>query len=251
MKKPFPIALQVYSVREQARKDLAGTLKKIADMGYRGVEFAGLYEQAPSDVRKMVDDAGLQAVSMHGPIPDADNANEIRDQAATLGYPLHMGQFPRKSAESIEGCQALANQYTRATELVKGGNLTIGVHNHEAEFACEHDGKTAHQILLDATPGLVAQIDTYWVKVGGKDPAQVIRALGTHAASIHIKDGPAVRGPSMQPIGQGVMEWGPIVEAIETTPVEWLIVELDRCEIDMLVAVEQSVKYLIDRGYGR
>jgi len=251
MESAHPVALQVYSVQEEARKDLSGTLKRIAAMGYMGVEFAGFYGSPAADVKKMIDDLGLVAPSTHSGIPTEKSVHRMIDDAQTLGYTCHIAQFPGESARSKEGCLQLAAKYRKGIELMKDAGIQVGIHNHSTEFSNEFDGKTAHQILLDEAPGLLPQIDTYWVAMGGKDPVAVIRALGSRIASLHIKDGPMAPGKAMTAVGDGKMLWEPIIQAADENNIEWLIVELDSCDTDMMEAVERSVKYLIDSGFGR
>ena len=251
MGSPHPVALQVYSVQKEARQDLAGTLKRIAAMGYTGVEFAGLYGSPASEVKKMMDDLGLVAPSIHSGIPTEESAPRMIDDAKALGYTCHIAQFPGESAGSKQGCIELAAKYNKGIELMKAADIQVGIHNHSTEFGNEFDGKTAHQILLDEAPELLPQIDTYWVAMGGKDPVQVIRSLGPRIASLHIKDGPMVGGKAMTAVGDGNMAWGPIIQAADEENIEWLIVELDSCDTDMMEAVERSVKYLVDSGFGK
>jgi sugar phosphate isomerase/epimerase len=91
-------------------------------------------------------------------------------------------------------------------------------------------------------------VDTYWVKVAGHDPAAVLRQLGNRAPLLHIKDGPADGTQSaMTAVGAGVLDWQAIIPA--GSAAEWLIVELDRCDTDMLQAVADSYTYLTQKGY--
>ena len=84
----FPVAVQVYSVREDAAADLLGTLKKIKEMGYDGVEFAGLYGNAPEDVKRMCDEVGLVPISAH--VPYADMMYESGITPDMLSDGLHL-----------------------------------------------------------------------------------------------------------------------------------------------------------------
>lgn len=104
-------------------------------------------------------------------------------------------------------------------------------------------------LLEQLDPGIFFEVDTYWVKVAGHDPAAVLRQLGSRAPLLHIKDGPAdsTQAP-MVAVGAGVMDWQAIIPA--GSAAEWLIVELDRCATDMLRAVTDSFTFLTQKGYG-
>lgn len=104
--------------------------------------------------------------------------------------------------------------------------------------------------MLAAAPDAFAQIDTYWVKVGGADPTRIVKQYGARAPLLHIKDGPGVKEKSMTAIGSGIMDWKSVIGAASETT-EWLIVELDRCDTDMFEAVAQSCTYLVGNGFAK
>jgi len=248
--KSYPISLQLYSLREEAAKDFPGVLKKVADMGYVGVEFAGLHGMSPAEVRKVLDDLGLVASSIHGPMPNEENVNEVVDAARTLGYSRHVAGFGPPGFETKEATLASAATAQKAAELLKPHGITFGIHNHYWEFDHQIDGRYPHEIFMAAAPDVFAQIDTYWVKVGGADPAAIVKQYGARAPLLHIKDGPGSRKEAMTAVGKGIMNWQAVIgAAAETT--EWLIVELDRCDTDMAEAVAESCRYLVANGFGK
>jgi sugar phosphate isomerase/epimerase len=91
-----------------------------------------------------------------------------------------------------------------------------------------------------------AEVDTYWAKVGGVDPARIVADLGTRARLLHIKDGPADNAESpMTAVGDGVMD---VAAIAKVSRAKWHIVELDRCATDMFTAIEKSHAYLTTHG---
>ncbi len=248
--KPIPISVQLYSVREAAAKDFPGVLRQIAAMGYAGVEYAGLHGMEPQAVRALTDELGMVASSNHGAMPNEQNADEIVKLARTLGYTRHIAGFGPDKFETKESTLAAAAIAQKAAEALKGSGITFGLHNHDWEFNHVFDGRTAHAIMMEAAPDVFAQLDTYWVQVGGADPAAVIADYGSRAPVLHIKDGPCDRAKAMTAIGDGVMDWARIMRAVPAST-EWLIVELDRCDTDMMAAVAKSYQYLTSHGYAR
>lgn len=249
--KPYPISVQLYSVRDQAAKDFPGALKRIADMGYVGVEFAGLHGMTPQAVRSLLDQLGLVASSAHGPMPTEQNVAEVIATARTLGYTRHVSGFgPAQFATKEEILKAAAIT-TTAAELLKGSGITLGVHNHWWEFDRKIDGKYPHEIFMKAVPAAVfSELDTYWVTVGGADAAAMVKKLGKRAPLLHIKDGPGNNKDPHTAVGQGVVDWKAVFAAASPA-VEWAIVELDHCATDMFAAVAESYRYLVANGYAR
>jgi sugar phosphate isomerase/epimerase len=136
--------------------------------------------------------------------------------------------------------------------VLKGTGITFGLHNHWYEFDKKFGGKTPHDILMEKAPSVFAQVDTYWAQAGGADAAEVVKRLGPRAPLLHIKDGPVTveRDKAMTAVGAGAMDWKAVIGAAHETT-EWLVVELDRCDTDMTEAVQESLRYLVDNGFGK
>jgi sugar phosphate isomerase/epimerase len=103
-------------------------------------------------------------------------------------------------------------------------------------------------LLEHLSPDVFLEIDTYWVKTAGVDPAAVLREIGRRAPLLHIKDGPAVQEAPMTAVGAGVLDWPAVAEA---SSAEWWIVELDRCATDIWEALQQSYTYLTGMRFVR
>jgi sugar phosphate isomerase/epimerase len=245
-----PISLQLYSLREAAQENFPAVLKDVADMGYVGVEFAGFHGHSPKELRDMLDDLGLVASSIHGPMPTAENKDEIVETAQALGYTRHVTGFGPQQFETKEKTLEAAATVQRAAEVIAGTGVTLGLHNHDFEFLAQFDGAYGHELLMAHAPDVFAEVDTYWVQVGGADVCAVLKKLGARAPLLHIKDGPGDREQAMTAVGQGVMDWQTIMQA-KWAGTEWLIVELDRCDTDMREAVAESCRYLVGNGFAR
>lgn len=248
--KPIPVAVQLYSVREEAKKDLRATLRGIAKAGYAGVELAGMYGMKPAELRLLLDDLGLRVMSTHGALVTEANRDEVVEQAQVLGNLFHISGFGPDQFATREKTLECAAAFEKSAQLLKPSGLRYGWHNHWWEFSNTFDGVVAQEVALRAAPTAFAQVDTYWCAVGGQDPAAFIRAHAGRVPLLHIKDGPLDRDKAMTAVGGGRMVWKPVLETAVVSGVEWLVVELDRCDTDMMVAVESSIRYLVESGYG-
>ncbi len=241
-----PIALQLYSLRETAAEDFAGVLQQVADIGYVGVEFAGLYGMEPAEVKKIVDDLGLQVASAHMPMPTADNAPQLIEECSTLGV-TRLVTGPGGPVDTMEAVLAAAQRQNAAVAALAGSGIEFGLHNHWQEFE-EVEGRLPEDVMLEEVPGLFAQLDVYWVACGGPDPVETVARLKHRAPLLHIKDGNIEPRQPHTAVGKGVLDIPAIVNAAEPNVLDWLIVELDSCATDMLQAVKDSYRYMIDNG---
>ena len=247
-----PVSIQLYTLRDAAASDFAGVIERLGRIGYLGVEPAGLHDLSPGELRRLVEDAGMQISACHVPLPLGDAANQILDTQDELGNrDLVVAFYPPERFADAGSVRKTADELNRANEAVRARDMTLGYHNHWWEFSSGIDGETAHARLFGLLdPTVFAEIDTYWTKVGGADPAAVVAELGPRARMLHVKDGPAddEKAP-MTAVGEGVMDFRAITGA--SADVEWHVVELDRCATDMFEAVEKSYAYLVESGLSR
>lgn len=238
------IALQLYTIRDVASKTgYEDAVRKIAAMGYPGVETAGFPGTTAKAAYKLFNDLGLTVTSAHVPLPLGENKQMVLDTMEALGKPaLVCTQIRPEDVKSMQSIQHLCDRLNEGYEVAKANGLAFGIHNHWWEFG-ELDGRLVHHIMLELlNPAIFLELDTYWIRVANRDPAPIIRALGDRAPMLHIKDGPASKEAPMTAVGDGVMDVPAILEA--AVPNVWQIVELDRCGTDILTATQKSYAYL-------
>ena len=269
----LPIAVQIYSVRDDAAADLKGTLQKIKAMGYDGVEFAGLYGYAPEDIRAMCDEIGLVPVSAHVPYVDmVADARGVLSQYATIGckyvaVPYLMPEHRPDGPNFAEVVENIAKIGAVAKEL----GITLLYHNHDFEFI-KLDGKYALEVLYDTVPAdiLQTELDTCWVNVGGEEPAAYVRKYAGRAPVVHLKDFYGEKSEDMyeligiekkapqrpgnfefRPVGYGVQDFPAITAAAEEAGALWLVVEQDVATMGLtpMQSIEKSREYLRTIGY--
>lgn len=247
-----PIALQLYSIREALAQDFVDGVKKVAQMGYVGVETAGFPGTTPAEAKKLFDDLGLQVSSAHLPLPLGDKKNEVLDIAAALGCQRLVcpALRPAEYYSSLDQIKQTAAMVNQAGAVAAEHGMTIGMHNHWWEYEAV-EGRYPNEVMAELLdPAIFFEVDTYWAKVAGPDPIAIVKGLGQRAPLLHIKDGPGVRGEPMLALGEGIMDIPAIVKAGQGHT-EWLIVELDACATDMLEAVQKSYDYLVGHELGR
>ncbi|UAJ81418.1 sugar phosphate isomerase/epimerase [Leifsonia sp. ZF2019] len=239
-----------YTILEQARADLEGTFARVAGIGYLGVETYGLVEEyGPERVRAAADAAGLAITSAHTPFPAGEDAERLLDAAGALGAGTLVWSMEREEFDSPETIAAGVRRVNEAAANAAERGMVVGYHNHFAEFANRFDGRQAYDLLLDLLdPRVVIELDAYWARMGGADPAEVLTRLGDRARLIHIKDGPAqsYEDDVMVPIGAGAMDWRGILTA--PSGLRWHIVELERLSVDTFDALEESYRHLVGSG---
>jgi sugar phosphate isomerase/epimerase len=242
-----PIALQLYSIREQLKDDFEGGVRRIAEMGYAGVEPAGFPGTTPEKAAALFKELGLAVPSAHIALPLGESKQQTLDTMRILGSTrIVSGRGPEKF-ETPDKVKASCDRFNQASAAAAENGMTFGIHNHWWEFM-PMEGRHVYNIMLDnLAPEVFFQVDTYWVKTAGLDPAAVVRELGARAPLLHIKDGPCEKGKPMTAVGDGVMDFPAIVEAAGAN-VEWMIVELDKCDGDMMEAVRKSHAYLTSQG---
>jgi sugar phosphate isomerase/epimerase len=243
------IAVMMYTVLEQARADLEGTLAWLAATGFTGIETYGLVEEfGPARVRAAISAAGLTLTSAHAPFPAGDRAEAILDENEELGARVLVWSMEREEFDSPAAISRGVQRVNEAAERAAARGMTIAYHNHFAEFSQFHEGRQAYDLLLEQLDDrVVIELDAYWALMGGADPGEVIARLGDRVRFLHVKDGPAVSYTDdvMVPIGEGQIDWARVL----ATPsgVRWHIVELERLHIDTFQALERSYAYLAGR----
>jgi sugar phosphate isomerase/epimerase len=259
---PAKMGVQLYTVRDAMKADMAGTLRRVAALGVAGVETAfwpdGVtVQQAGRALREV----GLTVSSCHIELPIGDGRQVMLDTARAFdatrmiwhGWP----EDPRY--RSLEGTKALAAIYNQSNRFAKDNGLSFGLHNHWWEYRNTVGGKYVFEVLLEETdPDIFFEVDTYWVKAAGHDPATIVGRLGARAPFLHVKDGPAVYNDRlaiddpdpMTAVGKGTLDFPAVVRAANGHT-EWMVVEMDKTAGDVFAALQESCDYLVRNSLAR
>jgi len=246
------VSIQLYSLREESAVDFRAVLARLGTIGFVGVETADFHGLTGGEVRAALDDSGLVASSAHVGLAKPDDYAAALDAHQALGCDtVVIPALAPKSFVDLDRIHAAADLINAANESVRTRGLTLGYHNHFWELESVIEDRHALLHLFDnVDDSVVAEVDVYWAKVGGADPAQLLTELGDRPTLLHVKDGPG--GDPQQPmvaVGDGAID---IPGALAAAPgARWHIVELDRCDTDMFDAVERSYHYLVDNHLSR
>lgn len=244
-----PISVQLYSLREECQQDFPAVIKRLGEIGYVGVEPFSLLDYEASEVKSMLDDAGLVTSSAHvNLIREADVEAALDAQAELGNMNIIVPMVPPNVFENHDTIQAVADEMNAANEKVRVYGMTLGYHNHWWEFQNKIDGRTAYDHFFDLmAPEIFSELDVYWAQTGGADPITVIRNLADRCRFLHVKDGPCDDPASDHvAVGDGIVDIAGILGSADAA--EWHVVELDRCGTDMFTAVQGSHAFLVGEG---
>lgn len=224
----FKTGIQLYTLREQLNEDFHGSLKKLAAMGYDGVEFAGMYgglspEQLAAELRKL----GLAVCGMHVPVAEIMDKNSAAYRyAKAIGCKylitslagIFIGEFAKVVKDCVTAGRVAAEQ-----------GLSFVYHNHAQEFQ-KIDGKCALDLFYARTPAdqVRAELDTYWIKKGGGDPVPYLKKYAARLPLIHLKDMDRTDG-SFAAVGTGLIDLPGVLGVARASAAEWVIYEQDSC----------------------
>lgn len=221
------IALQLYTVRDETVKGFAETIKKVADVGYKGVEFAGYGGLSADEMKKVLEANNISAVSSHvGFGALKDNFDE------TVGYMKKLGAeyiaIPGVGGDMIKDFDSTVNTAKAMNELalkVKRAGLSLSYHNHSHEFLQKFYDFSIEEIFIKYAPVLNIELDSGWSAATGIDNRAFIKQLGTRLDLVHIKDLDASKTPVE--IFTGTVDVKTVFEEAEKLGVKWAIVEQD------------------------
>ena len=188
------VGLQLYTVRDQMKEDFEGTVAKVAQIGYKEVEFAGYFDHSPKDVRAMLDKNGLTSPSEHVPYDTVENKwPETLEAAHVIGQKFIVCPWIDESQRKApDGWKRAAELFNRAGESSQKAGIQFAYHNHAFEFEPSEalGGKMPYDFLLAETnPKLVKmELDLCWITVGGQDPLKYFNRYPGRFPMVHVKD---------------------------------------------------------------
>lgn len=244
-RKSFDVGLQLYSIRDAMAEDVVGSLKKVADMGYRFIELADyaqgkFYGYTPSEFKKIVSDVGMIPLSSHTKVEDAgvtaETAKKMADDHAELGVEYLVQPWINPEDRTIEKYKTMIEDWNDVAMITKKAGIQFAYHNHNFEFE-NTDGIVPYYdlFLKNLDPDLVTmEIDLYWATKAGQDPVEMFKKYPGRFQLFHMKDMTNETAPIFEVIkdditsvGEGVIDFKRILEEKETAGFKYMFVEDD------------------------
>jgi len=245
------VAVQLYTLRDflKTPDEMLKTLKQVKQIGYQAVQMSGVGAVDPSEFAKMCAGEGLTLCATHeNGAWILEKPEEVVAKLNALGCGITAYPFPAgidfNSEESISG---LISGLTRAGKVFADAGKVLCYHNHNHEFR-KLNGKVILERIYEEIPAAVlgAELDTYWVQMGGADVVDWINKVAGRQPIIHLKDC-GVRADNSTgfcEIGNGNLPWKQIIAAAEAGGTRWFAVEQDSCPGDPFDSVRQSFDYI-------
>ena len=263
--KKFYSGVQLYSIKDAIAADFEGALKKVSEIGYEYVEFAGDYGgHTAEEVKAILDKYSLKSISAHCGVDAIDQ--KLLDFFKVLGVKyVTIPCYDPAAFRSEDGRKIIVEKFTKAAELTQKNGMVLQYHNHEFEFGKLDDGRYYLDWLFDTIPSLEVQLDVCWVLYAGASPVEYINKYASRMKTIHFKDFSADKlgfcdnekfpkeknGFMYRPMGRGIQNFDEIIAALDKTSVEYTIVEEEQEECfdtPPIEAITISREYLKAKG---
>jgi sugar phosphate isomerase/epimerase len=243
------IGVQLYTLRDDMQKDMEGTLRKVAALGYEGVEFAGYFGMEAAALRKLLDEIGLKAIGSHVSLQNLrTNLQAEIDYLKTLGAKYIICPFVAEDERNVEGWKRIIADMEKIGEEAGRQGLQCLYHNHAFEFELEVDGSFVFDSMYASTSPEFVQVemDVCWVQFAGQDPLAYINKYAGRLPLLHFKDFTKDANQKIVTLelGLGDVDLKKVIQAAAGAGVEWLIVEQDQCQKPPIVSVENSLNWI-------
>lgn len=252
----IPVGIQLYTLRDETNLDFIGTLKKVADIGFQVVEFAGYGDLPAKELKKVLDDLGLGVSSSHVALSYLDPEKLKSQVASQIEYNKEIGSefivtpyAPLDKMTTMGELQPYLEAFRYVGEQCQQAGMGYAYHNHQFEFN-QIDGKYILDHIFDALGSdfIQAELDLYWVKKAGLDPKSYLKQYKGRCPIVHIKDMTADERGFFAEVGRGIINYPSIFEIGEQMGIKYYLVEQDQCERPPLESIKMSMDYLKSLG---
>ncbi|MGM7724242.1 sugar phosphate isomerase/epimerase family protein [Metabacillus sp. Hm71] len=238
------IAVQLYTLHGECEKDFYGTLEKVAELGFNGVELAGYWGKDAKDLKATLDRLGLKAVSSHVPLEKMEENLEgeleylkVLDCANIV--------IPYLVEERRSDYAGLVKRLNEIGEKSQKDGISLSYHNHDFELE-KNNGKSHLEFLFEETnPKFVkAELDVYWLTLAGEDPLEWMDKYSDRMSLIHLKDMTTDSERTFAELGTGGVNIEGVLRKSKETQIQWFVVEQDRSKRSPFESIEISMNYL-------
>lgn len=236
----YKIAVQLYTVREEMKENPVGTLEKVAELGYKGVEFAGFFNISAEEMKGHLERLGLTTVASHTPLEALENQfDEVIRYNKTIGNRYLV--CPWSELKDKESLQEISLRLKTLIPKVKAEGMELLYHNHDHELKILDDNFLLDKLVEVCDGELGLEVDTFWVYRGGVNPRDYMLKHEKHIPFVHVKDG---TDEGLNALGEGKAPVAQVLETVEELGLEWIIVENDNPYPNGLEDIERSMVYL-------
>lgn len=240
------VGLQLYTVRDMMKADLPGTLRKVAAVGYKEVEFAGYFGRTPAQIRELLKKNGLTSPSSHIPIEtlEKDSVRAFADAKAIGHQWVTVPWIPEERRKTADSWKAITTLLNQLGPQAKAAGLRLAYHNHDFEFKTVDGIKPYDMMLSQTDPSLVDfEMDLYWVTFAGNDPLDYFNRFPKRFSLVHVKDSAGPPDNKMADVGKGKMDFRAIFAQGDKAGIKHYFVEHDQ-PADPMASIRNSYKYL-------
>jgi len=254
------VGLQLYTVRSLMKNDFAGTIAKVAQTGYKEVEFAGYDDKSPKEIRELLDQNGLTSPSCHVGYDVVENKwPEQIEMAHTVGHKYIVCPWIDEKQRTADGMKRAADLFQKAGEQSWKAGIQFAYHNHTFEFQKTPglEGKIPYDLLLATDPKyLKFEMDLCWISVAGRDPVEYFEKYPGRFPLVHVKDmkqlpkgdeaasaSPERVMANMTEVGSGEIDFKRIFHHADQAGIKHYFVEHDFPK-DPLTSIAKSYDYL-------
>lgn len=240
------IAVQLYTLRKELAEDFTGTLKKVSELGYDAVEFAGFYDIPKEKMKNLLQEYNLDVIGSHTPLEALEkNLDE------TLDYNEYIENknivIPWAPIHDINSLNVIVEKLININEHLTKRGFRLHYHNHDFEFV-KYEEKYLFDLLFQKVKGLYAEIDTHWVQRAGINPIDYLKKYRDKTTLIHLKDLVEIENKQdFAPLGKGIMDLDGIIYQAKINNTEAVIVENDAPKNGGIEDISISIKYLKER----
>jgi sugar phosphate isomerase/epimerase len=240
------VGLQLYTVRDLMKADLPGTLRKVAQIGYKEVEFAGYYGRTPAQIRALLKQNGLTSPSSHIglDILEKDSVRAFADAKAIGHQWVTMPYIPEERRKTVDDWNKIIDLLNQLGPQAKAAGLRLAYHNHDFEIRPVDGVRPLDMMLSKTDPALVDfEMDLYWVVFGGGDPLDFFNRYPKRFALVHVKDSAGPPDNKMVDVGKGTIDFPKIFAQSDKAGIKHYFVEHDQ-PADPIATIRNSYKYL-------
>lgn len=276
--KKLPVGIQVYGLRdllENTPERFPEVMRQVREMGYDGVELAGLYGLEPAFIKKTLQEVGLEPFSAHVPLAEMmEDAQKVADTYREIGVEyIAVPYLPEEYRPNTDGYETVLQEIARIGEVMAKSGIKLLYHNHDFEFVKLPDGTFGFDDIYRKIPEELLKVepDLCWIKVAGQSPVEYLEKYGARCEVVHLKDFIKEGNPKnlykligietkeeegdtgtfeFRPVGFGQQIWEPILDASEKIGAKWVVVEQDEhYDLDPMEAARRSREYLKILGW--